>query len=187
MADQGLNGLALGFGLGFADLYARDGLVRLDAAFLDHMVEADGDLAERLATARDAPDEGDAAALMVDLAPHLDDFIGALFAITAELRSLAISHDALAPLYACKRLFVQRRAAKKVPADRAAALDGAALEDRLEALLGESVSELAFARAVMGWLDDEAGHEEALDLAMNFAAWALHSLTGRARDRKSVV
>ena len=94
MADQGLNGLALGFGLGFADLYARDGLVRLDAAFLDHMVEADGDLAERLATARDAPDEGDAAALMVDLAPHLDDFIGALFAITAELRSPAISPDA---------------------------------------------------------------------------------------------
>jgi NADPH-dependent glutamate synthase beta subunit-like oxidoreductase/NAD(P)H-flavin reductase len=187
MADQGLNGLALGFGLGFADLYARDGLVRLDAAFLDHMVEADGDLAERLATARDAPDEGDAAALMVDLAPHLDDFIGALFAITAELRSLAISHDALAPLYACKRLFVQRRAAKKVPADRAAALDGAALEDRLEALLGESVSELAFARAVMGWLDDEAGHEEALDLAMNFAAWALHSLTGRARFADGVL
>ena len=76
MADQGTSELSLGFGLSFADLYARDGLVRLDAAFLDHMAEADGDLAERLATAREAPDEGDAAALMVELAPHLDDFIG---------------------------------------------------------------------------------------------------------------
>ena len=176
--------LSLAFGLEFADLYARDGLIKLDAAFLGHMNQADGDLAERLAVARAAPDAIDgkeSAALMVDLAPHVEDFVAALFAIGAEVRGLAESHHALAPLYACKRLFVQRRAAKRVAPDEAAALDGPALEVRLAALLGEPLSELAFARAVMGWLDDEAGHEEALDLAVNFAAWALHSPVGRAR------
>ncbi|MFP6731687.1 MAG: FAD-dependent oxidoreductase [Alphaproteobacteria bacterium] len=179
--------LSLGFGLSFADLYDREGLVRLDSAFLSYMNEADGDLTQRLAAARSAPDEADAAELMVELAPHLDDFIGELFAITAELHSLAESHQALAPLYACKRLFVQRRAAKKIPADQAMALDGAALEARLEALLGEPVTELAFARAVMGWLDDEAANEEALDLAMKLAAWAVHSLVGRARFADGVL
>ena len=124
---------------------------------------------------------------MVDLTPHVDDFVGALFAIETELRALAERHDALAPLYACKRLFVQRRAAKKVNLEQAVALDGPALEARLEALLGEPVSEPAFAAAVMGWLDDQAAHEEALEVALNFAAWALHSPPGRARFADGVL
>ena len=182
--------LSLGYGLVFDDLYARAGLVKLDAAFLAHIGVADDDLARRLAAARAAPaalDDQDAARLMVDLAPHVDDFVGTLFAIETELRALAERHDALAPLYACKRLFVQRRAAKKVNLEQAVALDGPALEARLEALLGEPVSEPAFAAAVMGWLDDQAAHEEALDVALNFAAWALHSPPGRARFADGVL
>ena len=171
--------LSLGFGLAFADLYDRDGLIRLDAAFLNHLEDG---LAERLAAARaDGLDGKQAADLMVELAPHVDDFVAALFAIERDVRALAERHNALAPLYACKRLFVQRRAAKKITPDEAAALDGSALEARLETLLGEPVTELAFARAVMGWLDDEAAHGEALNAAVKFAAWALHSPQGRAR------
>ena len=79
--------LSLGFGLAFADLYARDGLVKLDAAFLDHLDQSDTDLARRLAAARAAPDALDDpdgqgyAQLMVEVAPHVDDFVAALFAI----------------------------------------------------------------------------------------------------------
>jgi NADPH-dependent glutamate synthase beta subunit-like oxidoreductase/NAD(P)H-flavin reductase len=182
--------LSLGHGLAFADLYARPGLVRLDAAFLDHIEQADTHLARRLAAARAAPDlldDKESAGLMIDLAPHVDDFVAGLFAIRAEVAALAESHDALAPLYACKRLFVQRRAAKKISPEQAMALDGPALEARLEALLGEPVSELAFAAAVIGWLDDEAGHGETLDVAMKFAAWALRSPAGRTRFEGGVL
>ena len=41
-------------------------------------------------------------------------------------------HDALAPLYSVKRLFVQRRAVKGVTPEQAAAIDGAALARELE-------------------------------------------------------
>ncbi len=107
--------LTLKHGLAFEDLYRREGLMRLDAAFLAHLKSGDAALAERLATARANPEALDIKAesdLLVELAPHLEDFVGYLFGISSEMRTLQASHDALTPLYAVKRLFVQRRAVK---------------------------------------------------------------------------
>ena len=84
-------------------------------------------LHDRLMTARREPDALDRKAesdLLVDLAPHLEDFVGELFGIAAEVRALQARHDELAPLYSVKRLFVQRRAVKEVKEADAAALDG---------------------------------------------------------------
>ena len=44
--------LSLAHGLAFEDLYARDGLAQLDAAFVEHLKEADVGLHNRLMTAR---------------------------------------------------------------------------------------------------------------------------------------
>ena len=46
----------LGFGFGFADLADRDGLVRLDRAFLERLAAEDAGLHARLLAARAAPD-----------------------------------------------------------------------------------------------------------------------------------
>ena len=121
--------LNLKHGLAFEDLYRREGLVRLDAAFLAYLKSGDAALAERLAAARANPDALPAKAesdLLVELAPHLEDFIGDLFGISSELRALQARHDALTPLYGVKRLFVQRRAVKGVTPEQAAAIDGPA-------------------------------------------------------------
>src|SRR5207247_8432489 len=94
--------LALAHGLLFADLYDRDGLVRLDRAFVAHLADADTEVHARLMAARSAPDAIDHQSesdLVVDLAPHLEDFIGRLFGIAAELRMLQARHHELAPLY----------------------------------------------------------------------------------------
>ena len=48
--------LNLPFGLSFPNLYARDGLVRVDAAFVETLVRTDGELCRRLVDARDHPD-----------------------------------------------------------------------------------------------------------------------------------
>src|SRR6266700_346220 len=104
--------LALKHGLSFSDLYERDGLIRLDRAFVAHLAAADLALHDRLVAARAAPEPLDRKAesdLLVDLAPHLEDFVGELFGIGKEVRALQARHDELAPLYAVKRLFVQRR------------------------------------------------------------------------------
>jgi hypothetical protein len=131
--------LTLGYGLGFAELYERDGLVRLDRAFVAHLAAGDAALRDRLVAARadvsKSPgtlDKKGESELLVDLAPHVEDFLGGLFGIEKEIGELQARHNELAPLYSVKRLFVQRRAVKEVKEDEAVALDG----DALRATLG---------------------------------------------------
>jgi NADPH-dependent glutamate synthase beta subunit-like oxidoreductase/NAD(P)H-flavin reductase len=174
--------LVLQHGLSFADLYRREGLMRLDAAFMAHLKAADASLFAMLATSRAAPDKlaaKDQSDLIVDLAPHLEDFVGSLFDIGPAVRELQAQHDELAPLYTVKRLFVQRRAAKGATPDVVAKIDGPALARTLEARFGEPLTELSFAHHVARWLDDEPKHAEALDEAARYAAWATHSVEGR--------
>ena len=185
-----MSDLELAYGLEFADLYERDGLARIDALFVDDLAAADADLAARLDAARAAPaslDAKETSRLVVDLATPVEAFVARLFGIEDAVARLTGEHHALAPLYRCKRLFVQRRAAKAFTAEEAAALDSAALEKALEAQLGEAVTELALARKVVAWLEDEAAHADALDLALRFAAWATLSAEGRARFEDGVL
>ncbi|MEX1206709.1 MAG: FAD-dependent oxidoreductase [Dongiaceae bacterium] len=182
--------LQLAHGLAFADLYGADGLARIDGLFLAALAAADAELKDRLAAARAGPEALPAKAesdLLLAVAPHLEDFVADLFGVGRELAELAARHHALAPLYRCKRLFVQRRVLKAHQPDEAAAFDGPALEAALVALLGEPFTELAFARRVMAWLDDEAAHGRELDLAARYAAWALLTEAGRRRHRPGVL
>ncbi|TAK43511.1 MAG: pyridine nucleotide-disulfide oxidoreductase [Betaproteobacteria bacterium] len=182
--------IALGFGLDFNALYDRAGLVRLDAAFVGFLSEVDTSLAARLTAARAAPDALAAKAesdLLIDLSPHLDDFLARLFAIEAEAQALAARHHNFAPLYSVKRLFVQRRALHKVKPEAVAAMDGAAAEKELRSLFGGSFTELAFARHVTAWQKDEALHGAKLELAARYAAWAASTAEGRAKHRHGVL
>src|SRR5436190_1653284 len=181
--------LKLAHGLSFAELYERDGLARLDAAFLDHLGAAESALRPQLEAARAAAslDSKAESALILEIAPHLDDFLAELFGIQTEFRTLAARHNELAPLYGVKRQFVQRRAANKVRPEEAAKLDGPALEAALKNHLDGRFDELTFAKKVTHWLADEAGHAAQLDTAMKYAAWALHTPAGRARVRAGVL
>ncbi|MFN0040884.1 MAG: FAD-dependent oxidoreductase [Burkholderiales bacterium] len=171
--------LQLSFGLKFEDLYDRTGLSRVDAAFLGFLREAA--LADRLQVARQSPDaleEKALSAFLIEIAAQLDDFLGQLFGITTQVQSLAASHHALAPLYACKRLFVQRKAMNTYKADVAATFDGGELTRALAEQFGEPLSELAFARHVTAWQQDEATNGARIDLALRYAAWAAHTPAG---------
>src|ERR1700734_1903980 len=127
--------LHLKWGFSFEDLYAREGLVRLDAQFLEHLASTDAPLLGRLNDARGGGFtrrlESD---LMIDLAPHVEDFLGDLFWIAAEVRALQARHNALEPLYALKRKFIQKRAISGVTVEQATAIDGPALAADIEAL-----------------------------------------------------
>ena len=182
--------LKLAHGLTFADLYQRDGLVKLDAAFCADLSTADSALAARLTAARHEPttlNKKDESTLIIDLGPHLERFISRLFGIAAEVLALTGRHDELAPLYVVKRQFVQRKAMTTYKADAAAGFDGIALEAALATMFGGTFSELAFAEHAEEWLKDEAAHEKNIDLAMRYAAWAVHSATGRTRNHAGVL
>ena len=161
--------MKLGFGLDFAALYKRDGLEKVDDAFLAELAASDIGLWARLNDARREPARLDAKAesqLLLDLAPHTDDFLGKLFGISAEVSALAERHHELAPLFEVKRQFVQRAAAKAFDAAAASAIDGEKIGIELEPLVGAALGdigrdaiaafELAFARNVKRWQADDA-------------------------------
>src|SRR5437763_16613191 len=193
--------LALQHGLTFPDLYDRDGLVRLDRAFVAHLAAADVALHDRLMAARAAPDVLDRKAesdLLVDLAPYLEDFLGDLFGIAGEVRALQARHDKLAPLYSVKRLFVQRRAVKEIKEADAARLNGHKLGQELDTLIGGPAPdfgtrrgvlawELRYAEAVGRWLEDEPAHELPLKAALDYAAWATLAPGGQARHKRGLL
>src|SRR5579883_1502093 len=192
-----MSDLALKYELDFADLYERDGLVRLDRAFLGFLAAADAGLHDRLLAGRADPDSLGRKAesdLLVELAPHLEDFIGELFGIGAELRALQAQQQRLAPLYSVKRLFVQRRAVKEIREDEAAGFDGAALAAELgfadgdfDSRAGVLAWELRYAERVAAWLDDEAAHAAPLAAASRYAAWATLAPAGRERHRRGLL
>jgi NADPH-dependent glutamate synthase beta subunit-like oxidoreductase/NAD(P)H-flavin reductase len=170
--------MQLAFGISFADLYEREGLLRVDAAFLGFLKEADAGLHARLLAARGnfvqlkPREESD---LLVALAPHVEDYLAKLFGIEAEARALAERHNQLAPLYSIKRLFVQRRALHKVKAEDAKP-DGFAF-----------TTELDFARQVTAWLQDETANATQLEGAARYAAWATTTPEGKRKHRDGVL
>ncbi len=126
-------------------------LVRLDGTFLEQLKSSDAALFDRLTAARSNPDaltRKQQSELMIDLAPHLEDFIGELFGISADVRKLQARHDALAPLYALKRKFVQKKAISGVTAkNRRARSMERRVAAELESLFNEPLTEAEFRRA----------------------------------------
>jgi NADPH-dependent glutamate synthase beta subunit-like oxidoreductase/NAD(P)H-flavin reductase len=188
--------LALKYGLDFAELYDRDGLIKLDREFVAYLAAADAALHGRLMAARAdvaALDRKAESDLLVDLAPHVEDFLGGLFGIATDIRALQQRHDELAPLYSVKRLFVQRRAVKEVKEPDAAALDGDALRQALglrdfgDTRAAVLAWERRYAETVSGWLDDEPAHAAELRAAIEYAAWATLSPAGQARHRRGLL
>ncbi len=182
--------LKLRHGLSFEDLYLRDGLLRLDTAFLNFLGEADAALRHRVEAGRANPAalaKIEESELLIALSPHLDDFVADLFGIQDEAGKLSARHHELAPLYSCKRLFVQRKAMNKVKPEEAAAVDGPAIEKQLAKTFGEPFSELAFAQHVTEWQKDEATNADKLQLALLYAAWSALTPAGRERHRRGVL
>jgi len=178
------------FGLTFADLYRREGLVRIDRAFLSALGQNDTELYGRLLHARGQPDALSAreeSALLLALAPFVERFLARLFGIEPEAEALAQRHHALAPLYSVKRLFVQRKSMHTFKAVEAEGFDGPGLERALESAFGEPFTELAFARHVTAWQKNEVAYATELDTALRYAAWASHSAAGRKRHHKGIL
>ena len=190
LSDTTATSPALGFDINFLDLYRRDGLLKLDQAFLDFLQDGDPKLRARLDHARThcgALNNKDESGLLIEVASWLDDFVSKLFCIETEIHVLAARHHELAPLYSCKRQFVQRRAMNKVSEEDVSMVDGAALEEKLTIEFKAPFSELVFATKVTEWLKEETKNEECLKVALLYAAWALKTPAGRKRNQDGVL
>ncbi len=182
--------LNLAFDIQFKDLYNHAGLARLDAAFVAELARANSDLHNKLVEARANPDALESKAestLIIDLAPHVEDFIGKLFGIRKDIHALASKHDELANIYTCKRLFVQRQAAKAYKPEATEAFDGLELDKNLEQWFGEVLTEKSYANHVNAWLEDKDANQDKIEIATKYAAWALYSHAGQAKHKRGVL
>ena len=177
--------LSLKYGLSFEDLYDREGLVRLDQAFVEYLRASDIELFNRLMAARTgaALPPKEASELIIAIAPHLEDFIGDLFGITEEVREFQEKHSALAAKYIVKRKFIHKKALTGMTAEKCSALDGAGLAAELEALFGEPVTDDSFAQNVYFWMQAEADHAPSIFKSAQYAAWATLSPEGKEKHR----
>jgi NADPH-dependent glutamate synthase beta subunit-like oxidoreductase len=140
----------------------------------------------RLMAARAEPGKlsaKDESNLLIEVARPLEDFIAGLFGVSGEAAALRARHSRLAPLYDCKRLFVQRYAARSIkPGEVAAApaIDVGVSHADLEEW------ELAFALKVRERLGAEFKVETPtpeVEALARYASWALHSPEGKKRHR----
>jgi len=179
----------LGFGVSFDELYRRPGLVRLDALFLDELAACAPELHARLVEARRDPSAlapKACSGLIVELAPHVEDFLGKLFGIEKEVAALQARHSELAPLRTVKRKFVQRKLVGKTP-EQAREVDAVAVSAELEAFTLAPLTEMTYATHVSRWMEDEAAHEPQLRLAADYATWAVLTPEGREKHRDGVL
>ncbi|CCQ74712.1 FAD-dependent oxidoreductase [Magnetospira sp. QH-2] len=182
--------LALAHGLGFEDLYNRDGLVKIDQLFLQDLKGADSDLHDRLIAARAVPgdlEKADESQLILDLSPHLENFAAALFHMDEALGELIDVQTGLEFFFKSKRNFVQRLAAKTFKAEEAESFDGPALWKKVVAHAGKPLNQASFARVVSEWEKDPEVHAEGLDAAKRYAAWAVHTIDGQAQHHDDVL
>ena len=133
------NNFQLGIeGFAYGDLYRPERLRDLAEAFYAEVERADpalhAALAEYVASrgerVRGTKAESD---LLIAAAPHLSRFVARLFRVESEREELSESIRAQDPVFQFKH-FVQRRAAKSFPAEKAAAVDVGAADVALEAL-----------------------------------------------------
>src|SRR5215218_3765803 len=125
-------------GFTYGDLYRPARLRALAEAFYAEVESSDAGLHARLAeyvASRGEKLKGTKAEseLLIEAAPHLSRFVARLFRVEEERERLAESIRAQDPVFQFKQ-FVQRRATKSFPAERAAALDVEAADEALEAL-----------------------------------------------------
>src|SRR5215207_3757569 len=125
-------------GFTYGDLYRPARLRALAEAFYAEVESSDAGLHARLAEyvgARGENLKGTKAEseLLIAAAPHLSRFVARLFRVEEERGHLCAEIRAQDPVFQFKQ-FVQRRAAKSFPAERAAAVDVEAADAALEAL-----------------------------------------------------
>jgi len=143
------------FGITFDDLYAGAGPRAARCSISRLSRASDAGLGKRLLNARTNPQalaDKALSELLIELAA-LSRSSSQPVSVSIEIGALQRRHTELAPLYRIKRSFVQRRAARALTAETAAALDGDALL-RAMALPEKADSprfELTFAQAVTEW------------------------------------
>ena len=177
--------LGLG-GLKYSSLFELDGLTKLDTLFLQQLKAEDAGLHEKLLAYRagelPVPDT-DTSELLISCAKLLETFITELFQIQHAVNDLSEDTKGQRPVLAFKKLFVQRRARrrlmKKEEFESFAELD-AWLDKQIDADLAGSDRELATALWGQGLLADAEANANNIEMLTRWCIRAMTTDEGKA-------
>ncbi len=198
--------LKLAYNLSFDDIYSISGLQYLDKLFLQFLDDGtinDQQLKQQLIEYREAyasinqpKYDKKIANFILQLAPHLEDFIAQLFNIQGQIQQLRFTHNYIAPLYSMKRLFVQRKS--KIYNQEIENFNGDELKNQLlsfidniniEQLATIKLSpdviknlqnnqqlffELRLSLAISIWQQEENLYKQQIDTTLKYSAWGLN-------------
>ncbi len=181
--------LRLANGLTFSDLRKPETLARLDGEFLKRLAATDAAAHEKLLSQRAgkalAPLE--ASELLLACGPILEEYIAELFGVQNEVaaaRAATIAHD---PVFAFKKLFVLRRARrrllKKEELESFAELDTWLTGALKQAALAGSDRELSAARYGEQLLKDDKANAEPIEKLTRWCIRAMTTPEGKAAVR----
>ncbi len=174
-------------GLTYDDLFRQEGLERLDQEFLQRLAQHDPSRHEQLLDYRGgaALDALKVSELLLAAGPVLEEFIADLFGIRRALEHLRLGTLAHGPVFTFKKLFVQRRARRRLLAkeqiESFPELDAALDRALHQAGHGGPDRELAVATWAQQLLGDEPGHQDAIEMLTRWCIQAIRSPEGRAR------
>ncbi|MHB8347200.1 MAG: FAD-dependent oxidoreductase [Acidiferrobacterales bacterium] len=174
-------------GLSYEDLFRHDGLEKLDRGFLERLAQCAPSCHGQLLAYRagSALSSLQVSELLLAAGPVLEEFLGELFNIHDTLdrsRLQTLAHD---PVFAFKKLFVQRRARRRLLAKDEiqpfSELD-AELERALrQAGLNDTDRELAIAQWGKQLLADPQLNQDAIELLTRWCIQAIKTTEGQAR------
>lgn len=176
-------------GFSFESLRTHEGLAKLDQEFLRRLQELDADRHRQLLAYRNNEYLGaiEISELLLDCAPLFESMIAELFSVTTEVESLkqqTISHD---PVFNFKKLFVLRRARrrllKKETLESFATLDSWLNDCLQQTGLDSNDRELAVANFGLPLLGDAEANAEAIEKLVQWCIRALTTEEGRAATR----
>lgn len=179
--------LTLSFGISFYDLYTHEGLLKLDQKFLHYLKQKDVELYDKLKDARNnhasiLPEHH--SALILELSEPLEVFIAKLFYIEDEIHSSQAYHKDLSVIYECKKSFIRRQVCKNYSAKTDwSKFDHKDYHQKLTKVLGENFDQLSFAKQVRVWLSNKESNADNIEIATQYAAWAMFSKNGKAEYR----
>ena len=167
-------------GLTYSDLLTLEGLNRLDAEYLRRLKAQDAERHDQLLAVRAGkpltPLEN--SELLLACSPLLDDVIADLFGIRQEINAARIAVLSHNPVFTFKKLFVQRRArrrlSKKEEFENFTELDTWLNGALKESGTADTDRELAIARFAEKLLADEAGQADNIE---KLTRWCIRALT----------
>ncbi len=165
------------FKLEFSDLYNREGLLKIDEFFLQFLNDCDENLYKEyigFRTDSKGLEPKIRSELLIKVGKVLEDFLALFFNIKTENSALDNEHLKLANLFIAKRLFIQRRVAKKYQS-----FEGDAPN--------VSYSELELANKIVEYLADETKYEKDLEELEKYSAFAMYDERGIAKHKNDVL